>query len=261
MGISNINYVSVSNCIVDQLEVRENTSGIDLSNIKGSWEIDTFLLAKFLGDLEAGNVSLGGLTITDWKIRRRRVDSTTISELTTIPMSTTTDFYYLDSAVRPTIDYEWEVSPLSNGIEGQPFLIQLSVSFDYWWLSDASGTGSGESYPFYANLELSDVAINKQRFQYDTFNKYPVISYGYEQYRSGTITAWLLDAFQEVSVAYRQNVENFVNNQLPKYLRNPQGDMWMVDTNTSTTKFMPYLTEPATSITFSYTEIGDCSNL
>lgn len=260
MSVSNINYIQISNCVVNECHIRENTSNIDLTPNFKIWQLDTFLLAKFLGNLESGNISLGGLTITGWKVRKRRIDSISITELATLELGDTEDFQYTDTAVRPNITYEWQVSPMSSDIEGQPITIQQTVNFDYWWLSDATGT-TNESYPFFAgidsSLQVSDIVINKQRFVYEnTFNSYPVVSYGNQQYISGTITAALLDAFCEISVNYRKLVVDFINNGKPKYLKNNLGDIWLVDTHSSSYKLYTELQEPVSSITFNFMEIG-----
>lgn len=257
LAINNINYLEIKNCVVDEIHVRENTSNIDLSPTKEEWQFDTFLLAKFLGDLEAGNISLGGLPIDRFKIRKRRIDSVKIQDLGIVPLSEEGKFYFLDTGVRPRITYEYQVSPMSGDIEGQPFLVQISVDFEYWWLSDATYT-TNESYPFFANMEVSDITINKQRHVYDdTFNKYPMVSYGNQKYKSGIITALLIDSFMEVSINYRQKVIDFINNGKPKYLRTDEGDIWLVDTHTCSYKPFTNLIEPLSSITFSFMEVGE----
>lgn len=260
MGINNISYIEIKNCICDEVSIRESTSNIDLTNSKQSWQIDTILLAQFLSNLEAGNVSLGGLTIDKWKIKKRRVDSTNIQGLATLTLGVNENFSYIDTAIKPQILYEYQVLPMSGDIEGQPVTIQTSISFDYWWLSDATGT-TNESYPFFAGinagLQVSDISVNKQRFVYDdTFNKYPIVSYGEQEYKSGTITAALIDIFMEVSVGYRNSVLKFINNGLPKILRNPDGDIWKVDTYTCAYNRLQELKEPVSTISFSFMEVG-----
>ena len=62
MGVSNINYIELKNCIIDELNVSRNVTTVDLSPNKTSWNIDTIMLARFLNNLEAGNVGLRGFT-------------------------------------------------------------------------------------------------------------------------------------------------------------------------------------------------------
>lgn len=260
MSIRNINYIEIKNSIVEEINLRENTSGIDLTPTKKEWTYDTFLLAEFLGNLEAGNLSLGGLEIDSFRIRKRRVDSTVFQDLGILPYDDENDFKFIDTSVRPKISYEYQVSPLSNDIEGQPILVQITVDFDYWWLSDATGT-TNESYPFFANIntgiEVSDISINKQRYVYDnTFNEFPVVSYGNQQYQSGTISALLCDAFMDISYNYRNLVLKFINNGKPKYLKNNLGDLWLVDTHTCNFKLYPQFSDPISTVNFSWMEVG-----
>ncbi len=255
MGIKNINNIEIKNCIIDEMHVRESINNIDLTPSKKEWQFDTFMLAKFLGNLESGNVSMGGLDITQWRVRKRRLDTTSIVELATIPLGLDQNFQYVDTAVRHNVTYEYIVSPMSGDIEGQPATVQITVSFEYWWISDDE-----ESYPLFANLEVSDIIVNKQRHQYDTFDRFPIISYGNQKFKSGTINAMLLDAFSEISIAYRQKFEEFINNGKYKYLRNPYGEMWKIDTYNSGTSYYTNLVEPVAAVKFDFTEVEDVSN-
>jgi hypothetical protein len=125
--------------------------------------------------------------------------------------------------------------------------------FDYWWLTDEN-----ESYPFFANLEVSDINNNMQRYVYEGFNEFPTISYGVGKYQSGTITAILMDNFLTVntSVAYRDSVMKFINNKKPKYMKNPDGDIWMVDTRVSKYKIFTETVQNLSQVTFDWTEIA-----
>ena len=219
---------------------------------KYEWDINTYLLAKFLNNLEAGNVGLGGLTIDQWKVKRRKITSTNFEELGIVPMGNDENFYFLDTSPQASVTYEYEVIPMAGDIEGQVFTTQIECNFEYWWISD----GQDESYPLFANFEISDIIINKQRHQYDGFNEFPTISYGNQKYKSGTITAYLFDSFVETNRTYRDNVINFINNGQKKYIRNPYGDVWIVDTHTSKYKlYTQYAEDNISSITFEFTEI------
>lgn len=251
--ISNINYIELKNCIIDELHVRKNTNNVNLAPTKDVWQIDTYIIASFLGDLNAGNVGLSGLPITNFKIRRKIVGSTNLVTLDTIPR-VDGDACYLDHSARSGILYEYEVVPLSNSIEGMAYSIQIKCEFDYWWLSNVD---DGETYPFMANLEVSDIATNKQRHLYDGFDEFPTISYGNQRYQSGSITAILLDTLFETSYDYRTKVERFINNEKPKYLKSPESDIWIVDTHTSRRRPLINISQQNVSyLTFDYTEIA-----
>lgn len=85
MAITKINYIEMKGCIVDEVHVRERTdSSINLSPTKDQWQVDTFLLAKFLNNLEAGNIDNAGLELVNFAIKRRKVselDSITLGYL------------------------------------------------------------------------------------------------------------------------------------------------------------------------------------
>lgn len=156
--VENINNVKIKNCICDELHIREATSSIDLSSMKKDWQIDTFLLAKFQNDLEAGNVGLGGLVVDNWKIRRRRLDSTSFVNLGTQSTGVDGNFTYIDHQTRNGITYEYEVILMSGDIEGQPKTIQVACELEYYWISDEN-----ESYPLFVEFKPSQIQTNIQR--------------------------------------------------------------------------------------------------
>mgnify|MGYP000849819688 CR=1 FL=1 len=217
--------VEMQNVISDELYISQ--SGEIQNTSKFDWKIDTFLKATFQNNLEAGNVSLGGLQIDRWKVRRRKIEDINFKDLALVPMGSDENFYYLDTSAQTNVIYEYEVIPMSGDIEGVAHVVQIKIDFEYWWLS-----GEEESYPFFANLQVSDITTNRERHEYLGFNKYPVVSYGNAKYQSGTITALLVDSFVETNFNYRKKVEDFINNGKFKYLRSPYGDVWRVDTHT-----------------------------
>lgn len=242
--------VELKNIIADEIYISKTGDITDAS--KKDWVLDTFLNAKFLGDLEAGNVGLGNLPIDRWKIRRRNIDTTSFKELNIVPMGTDENFYYLDTSPRANVIYEYEVIPMSGDIEGTPHTIQILVEFDYWWLADIN---TEECYPFFANLEVSEIKNNIQRSLYEGFDEFPTVVYGNQKYKSGTITAILIDAFLQTSRNYRDKVEAFINNKKNKYLKSPYGDIWVVDTHTSRRKPYTGLVEDVSIISFDWIEV------
>lgn len=250
--VKNINYVKLKNCVVDEISIRKNTTDVDLTPTKDIWQLDSYLIAKFLGNFDAGNLGSNGLPITEFKIKRRRVDSFNVVVIALIPRAEN-NLSFLDKSARSGVTYEYEVIPLSNQIEGMGYTVQIKCEFDYWWLSNVD---DDETYPFMANLEVSEISTNTQRHTYEGFNQFPTVAYGDQQYQSGSITAILLDTLFETSFNYRKRVENFVNNRKQKLLKSPEGDLWMVDTHSSRRKPMTELAQNNISIlTFEYTEV------
>ena len=139
---------------------------------------------------------------------------------------------------------------MSGDIEGLPHSVQIKVTFDYWWISDGD-----EAYPLFANLELSDIDTNIKRHVYEGFDEFPSVAYGKQKYQSGTITTILLDNFLQTNKNYRDKVETFINNKKKKYLKNPQGDIWIVDTHTPRRKIFTNVRQDLSSVTFDWMEI------
>ena len=106
--------------------------------------------------------------------------------------------YYLDYTGKSQVTYEYEVSPMSGDIEGEAFTATIKCILDYWWISDDT-----DIFPLFINLEVSGIDTNIQRHKYDTFDRFPKISYGNQKYQSGTITVMLLDTNLNYSKEYR----------------------------------------------------------
>lgn len=252
-------YVELKKGIFDELYISQDGDITDTS--KKDWVFSTYLKAIFQNHLEAGNVGLSGLQIDRWKIRRRNLDTIKFKELDIIGMGTDANFYYLDTSPRADVMYEYEVIPMSGDIEGNAHTVQIKISFDYWWLTD---TNNDETYPFFANIEVSDINSNIQRHVYDGFDEFPTIVYGKQKYQNGTITAILLDAFVETNKNYRDKVISFLNNRKRKYMKNPYGDIWVVDTYVSKRKtFEGFVfnmeqqqTSDISSVTFEWQEVA-----
>jgi len=248
--INNINFIEIKNCIIDEFFVSKNVTTVDLSPNKNTWDINTIMLAKFLNNLEAGNVGLGGLPLTGFKIRRRDITTLNKKELDIINTTSTQDLYYLDKTGKSQVTYQYEISPMSGDIEGEAFTTTIKCELEYWWISDDT-----DIFPLFANIDVGDINTNIQRYSYDTFNKYPIISYGEQKYQSGIITTMLLDVNLQYSKNYRDKFDAFINNQKQKILRNPNGDIWVVDTHTSRRKMYTNLVEDISSYSFEWVEI------
>jgi hypothetical protein len=247
---NNFYSVELKNVVADEIYISKTGDIINAS--KTDWVIDTYLKAMFKNDLEGGNVSLGGLEIDRWKVRRREIESMIFKEIATVTTAIDGNFYYLDTSPKTDVIYEYEVIPMSGNIEGFPHIIQIKISFKTWWLADGE-----EAYPFFANIEIGDINNNKQRHEYLGFNQYPTISYGNAKYKSSTITAMLLDSFLKTNINYRKKVEDFINNEKTKYLKSPYGDVWLVDTHSSKRTQHLGIPQELSTISFDWVEVGE----
>ena len=61
--------------------------------------------------------------------------------------------------------------------------------------------------------------------------------------------------FLQTNKNYRDKVETFINNKKKKYLKNPQGDIWIVDTHTPRRKIFTNVRQDLSSVTFDWMEI------
>ena len=169
--IRNINNVKLQNAIYDNVHIREKTDSINTSNVKDDWQMDTILLAQFLGDLEAGNINNNGIAITKFAIKRRRV-----SEI--IPLTVgyknfinNNEFVY-DDYTQPNGEFIYSIVPVGeNGLEGQDTSITVTSDYAGYHLVDKD-TNEVLSFDTFIGSEPNvTIAFNEGRNQIDTLTK------------------------------------------------------------------------------------------
>jgi hypothetical protein len=232
IAITNIDYIKIENCIVDQIEIREQTSDIDLTSTKGtSWEIDTVLLAEFLGNLEAGNVNNEGLVITKFRIKRRNS-----GELTNITLGEF-DYDYLNPQTLEFIDkslgigdYIYSIVPVGeNGLEGKPTEISLiDFSFTGVWLVDKNDNFTfGFTKQWDGELRTLDISLEQGRIEIETLYPYNSVFYTPKQFSRFTISALVTPS--NYSITEWTNLVNKISEHVPLIVKSGSGDLYICD--------------------------------
>lgn len=176
----NINKIEISNCIIDELHVRNAI--IDIIE-KGSYDNSTILKAEFNGDMEAGSISMRENQIVKLRVKRREVGSVyfrTVAEfeIDDNEQILTKSFTFKDYEPRSNVVYEWAVTPVdASGIEGNLTTTTSRIKFDGWWIIDLDNPEE-YSLQFVFNMDSVNISTEEDREVLSTFARYGFVRYG-----------------------------------------------------------------------------------
>lgn len=228
IAITNINYIKVQNCIVDRIEVREQTSNIDLSSTKSDWQIDTVMIAEFLGNLEAGNVNNEGLEITKFKIKRRNsgeLTSITLGELDYDAQNPTT--LEFTDFTQPVGNLVYSIVPVGvNGLEGKESSKQITSDFIGWYIVDKNNNSVLQMNTCIEEPSIA-VQLNQNRIEIETMSEYPSVYYLPRRNHSFTLSAVIVPA--NYSVTEWNNIVTMIERHIPLIVKSSSGDIYVCD--------------------------------
>jgi len=248
------------NINLDEMQiVDEDISDNDILDydLYQTWLLTTIMYATFDNTLEAGNIRNSDLPITHWRISRRRVGETQYTTIDTVEAGVN---YYTDYSVRSSIDYEYAVFPLSNGIFGSPIGGIGMVQFFGWKLSNLSGS---TSFSFDMEIDTDNIRTIEDRTKLDNYSQFPLISRGLTKYNEGKIKCIPYEIVSnniEVNNDVLEELETFINDGEVKILRNGSGKAWQVDTSDFSYKYFDNVDvdyQQPFSVEFSWTQIGE----
>lgn len=228
--VRDIKHITLKNAIYDELHIREKTSGIDLSPTKEDWQMDTILLAKFLGDLEAGNVNNQGVQITKFAIKRRKVNEIESVTLGYKDFVNNNQFVYEDYT-QANDDYIYSIVPVGeNELEGQENNILVKSEFTGWHVVEKE-TNEVVSFDTYINSanEFSS-QLNQGRIQIDTLGRFPSFFYTNQDYHSFQLTATFLpEEWRRSGFQYEAILNQFARSHKPFLVKGGSGEVYICD--------------------------------
>lgn len=263
---SEIDDVVIGAGIYDQLFVSVDTTIDEIDEKPAGWAIKTIMDAKFQGNLEAGSIDGDGHVVTRIQIYRRRTEGDTKWILLgDFPYDADYNVYsFVDRLAENDVVYEYAIFPVANEVIGEVTISQpIKVNYDGVWISDLENNFQLE-YEF----KLDQVKHNKNFATQEPLNgKFPILTFGTQQYRSGSLSFLPLSQDQIVSGGSkinskterltRESVLNFLNRPTAKAIRNDNGSVMIVATHdVSETPREGNLID-ISDISFSYTEIGE----
>ena len=258
-NLKNNQYVSVGKCILDELQISKNT---DLQTYS-DWDFDMILHARFENNLTAGNVDFAASFVDCIRIKMKPSNEyrwRTVHEHT-INNNDDFMFKYLFPYARGGENYDFSLTPVfSGGIEGNINKSTIVSEFEGLYFMEADS-----GYQAYLNLDISHKNNRQSTVQTTLGRKYPfVISNGDSNYVSGEITATFIqnkNNSYDVNHGwkYRQDVNDFLMDGLPKIIKYEDGRMWLASIEGNPDEdYSQHQQMPIHRIQF--IEIGDCDD-
>lgn len=228
--VRNIKYLEMKNAIYDEIHIREKTDGITTENIKEDWQMDTILLAKFLGDLEAGNINNAGVKIEKFAIKRRKLNELKSITLAYKDFVNNNQFVYTDYT-QPNDEFIYSIVPVGeNGLEGQENSIIIKSDFTGWFLVDKDTNEVLAFDKFIGNEVTFDTTLNQGRVQIDTLTRFPSVFYTDQEYHEFQLkTVILPEDWQRSGQKYEQILNQFVRSHKPFLAKGGSGEVYVVD--------------------------------
>jgi hypothetical protein len=264
---SEIDEVTLSDGMYDELFTSVNTE-IDKTNERpDGWEIKTIMDAKFNDSLEAGSIDGSGHKVTKIQMYRREYQ-TQNSEWLLISQFDYEETYNMYTVIDRFVEngktYEYGVLPLADDVQGNLAISQpITVKFDGTFVSDAD-----TNYPMDLDFKFGDLTYNRNTSTMVPLNgKFPVVSFGDQNYRTGNVEFLPITNEQRDGVATeidphaelmnRQEIINFLNNGKAKVIRRDDGDVLVVTTTNIKVTPKSETLDSISNVSFDITEIGE----
>lgn len=257
-----INYIKIENGIYDDLyatHINEALKTPDTFSVPDAWDAETYLHAKFNGNLFSGNTDFGVENTTDILLKRRKKGTYQWFPLYNIDVDSSADFNFVlvDPYAASGTTYEYAVVPIVNGVEDTYSIAECDVAFDHLVIIDKDDT----------YLTTLDIEYSQQKNQTVSTilpieAKYPIfVSNASNDYYTGNISATFLEVSDGEYVntntsKYREKVLEFLNNRKVKYIKEPYGKCWLAAIGASVSDSKNGHPE-AHSISFDFTEVGN----
>lgn len=222
------------------------------SNREATWVLNSSrFLANFEESLQAGNWNF---EILSFRLKRLASDG---SLYQTLGDFSNTILYYDDFTQRNNVDYTYELYTVDeDGNEDLGTSITSSLDFFGWFLTDGTNI-----YKFDLETNSGSINSNTDMQVYENYTKYPTISFGIKDYRSGKITTNPY-SYNSTSLTYNfalallDEIRDFINNQEIKYLKNTKGEIFKIITSNFSYSYDDKLNNPIYSISFDWIEVG-----
>lgn len=256
--VRNIKYVEIKNAIYDDIHIREKTDGINVSNTKEDWQVDTILLAKFLGDLEVGNISNEGVKIVKFAIKRRKLNETNSITLGYKDFVNDSQFTFEDYT-QANDEFIYSIVPVGeNELEGQENSITVESDFTGWVLVDKDTNETLLFDKFIGGENFVDTSLNQGRVQIDTLYPYPSFFRTPQNYHEFSLKSiFVPEEWQRSGQQYESILNNFIYNHKPFLVKGSGGEIYVVECH-SPVKSSPQNTHKGydyMDITLSFTEV------
>ena len=221
----------------DNIDISTNTDRAYTTNYP-DWDFCTRLNCDF-STLNGGNIDLVLSQVESIRIKRRTQGSFDWITLYDIPILSADDLNIVrgDCGVPTGETFEYAIVPVMSGsVEGDYIISEVTTNFRWCYLCDGDNI-----LKFYSNVSYPTITSNPSGGLLAPIGRQkPITIYNADSdYESGTFTGNILgDNFLTTRVIDRKSVtsqvktyKQFINNKKPKFLKDWNGKIKIVDTN------------------------------
>jgi hypothetical protein len=257
--------------LLDHTATQAEIDTANSSSFSPTW--DSFsgmqLFCNYDNTLDSSYIT--GLTspITSYVIYREKIGENKLKKVAEVPNNILTIKDYITAN---KTKYRWIVYPQTQDERGISLTSDI-ITTDWWNYSLTSLTEISknvyvpdEIWVFDLNIEPSETKSNTEITYFNTFNKYPKASVGELNYLSGSLSC-LLGNIDCTTQAYTEDIDRliawrkFVGSGKPCIYKDAKGSIFLVNISESSDKPMTETVEMPTTISFTYTQIGDVENI
>lgn len=267
LDIGNIKKIKLTNALIDEFSL---LTGIqNTTSIKSEWSAYNLLLAKFQGNLNAGNVDFTNLTVATLKIKRRNIEELnnwyTLKQLNYV--ANQSDEYFDNLNVYGQ-EYEYAIVPTtSSDIEGEYITNSILSEFNSAFICEKD-----VSYKLLYDMNYDDTTRIKPVAVFQPIgNKFPItVRNGLINYDQGGLKALVLsqeteDSYSEINrikeVSHRKTILDFLTNGNTKILKDFNGNAWMIQiSDNPQVSYVNDLSQALANINIKWVEIGDITS-
>jgi hypothetical protein len=228
-AVSNISYLSIKNTIVDEVHIRTATdSSVDTTPAKQPWQIDTRLLARFQGNLEAGNVNNEGIPIVKFAIKRRKAGEVNPITIGYVDFVNDSQMKYIDFT-QPNGIFIYSVVPVGvNGLQGIPNEVEAVSNFVGWFIVDKDTNQVIAFDKFLSGNEVTvQTKLNQGKVLLESMSKFPQVYYTNQNYHTFNLSGVIVPS--NMSFDDYQNVVNLLTQHKPLIVKSSSGDIYVCD--------------------------------
>lgn len=234
LDIGDISKIKLLSGIFDEIMV-ENGSSIPFDKDRKEWRYGTILLAKFQGDLNAGNVNFIDMAVQDIVIKKRKVEEYgNWTRVASIPYDKDDikEYEFYDKYSESYQEYEYAFVPtMPQGIEGEYITDTIMSEFEDIFISDKD-----KHFKLRHNIDFgtSEIATNNAVFE-PLGSRFPiVVANGDTNYMKGGLNALVMSEEDlelmnpRQQLEYRKGLTEFLTNNKPKVLKKPNGELYVI---------------------------------
>lgn len=234
-SVRDIYYLEITNAIFDEIHVRERID-FPISNTRESWQPDTRLLAKFKGNLEAGNIDNDGLQIEKFALKRKRYDELDWIIVGYLSYENGKTVEFIDYT-QPNDKLIYSVCPVAeNGLLGKDNLVEIESDFVGFYIVDKDEQNNPNPQRILVfdtivgnNIPMVDTQLEQGRVELRTLSKYPIIFYTDNEFHRFSLQASFIPEENQRSNKLYEKLLNMIREHKPYIVKGSDGSLYVMD--------------------------------